>query len=286
MSLDNKSILLFGSTGLLGSDLYNFFSREKLKVLNCDRSIFDFSKPNEKCASDLFIKNGGGVAVICAAISDVEKCYQDPIQSNQVNVVGMIQLLKLLTEFQIFPVFFSSDYVFSGEIGRYKETDTPSPTTVYGRQKLEVEKFIQSSLKDYLIIRTSKIFSYSNHGRNHLSFLVNELKLRRNVNLFFDQIVTPVMTEDVFRVLCLLLENNSKGIYHFASSCELSRVEIGNIVAKKLNLDRNLIIEASLTEQSFSEKRPFLCTLSNEKIRSELNFDFQEMATLDFSRFT
>ena len=61
---------------------------------------------------------------------------------------------------EIIPIFFSSESVFDGKKGYYKENDKTKPQSIYGKSKLEAEKIV-SKLKNYLIIRTS-FFSKKN----------------------------------------------------------------------------------------------------------------------------
>jgi len=78
-------------------------------------------------------------------------------KSKALNVDSIKRILNRLKEWEIKPIFASSEFVFDGKKGNYKETDEVNPILLYGKQKVAIEDYIQSQFKDYLIFRLAKV---------------------------------------------------------------------------------------------------------------------------------
>jgi dTDP-4-dehydrorhamnose reductase len=214
--------------------------------------------------------------VICAAITDVEKCFQNRSLSEQVNVLGTKHLLEAIKKSGAIPVFFSSDYVFHGNLPN-KESDKRNPTTIYGRQKAEVEKYIESNFAEFLLFRTSKLVAKFNHPKNILSQIAHSLSSSQKVSCFEDQRVNPIFIEDIAELLKRAFQKSLNGVYHLGTDKIFTRVELGIQIAKSLNFEANLIQPTRMSDMKFQEIRPTHNLLSCEKIKSALNFCATEL---------
>ena len=56
-------------------------------------------------------------------------------------------------------IHISSDYVFDGKDGNYKENDMKKPINYYGKTKLEADNLLMGSNSNYLIIRPNVLYS-------------------------------------------------------------------------------------------------------------------------------
>jgi dTDP-4-dehydrorhamnose reductase len=276
MHSSKKKILLIGHTGFLGSHLAHLLN-DKFEVTTLKKEILDLSKNLSDAFKGSIESNQYDYAIICAAISDVEKCFQDQALSRQVNVVGMQDLLLTLTNFGVVPVFFSSDYVFSEKLTPYTESDTPNPKTIYGSQKLAIEIFIQQNFDSYLILRTSKLMSKTNHPKNILYPIIKNLKENKISNCFQDQFLNPVFVEDIAKVITNSINEKISGIFHLGTKTLFNRYELGLFLAKNLNYDVQLIKPTSMKDITFSEIRPNNNMLNCSLIEKTLRFDFCEI---------
>lgn len=105
-----------------------------LSVHSASRPLLDLKKTISRKFAEFIKTEKFHYVIICAAITDVEKCYQEQAMSNLVNVVGMRALLDLVKENGAIPIFFSSDYVFSGKTYPYRESDSCNPQTIFGHE--------------------------------------------------------------------------------------------------------------------------------------------------------
>ncbi len=151
----NKKILLLGGSGNLGKAIIKskFFkslyypSKKKLNLL-------DKSKIKKT-----LIKHKIDLVINCAAMARVLDCEKNPKKAFKINVDGTENLIFQIKEAEkylkrkIKLVHLSSDAVYPGKKGNYKETDQLLPYNTYGWSKLFSE-IIVKTLKNYIIIRT------------------------------------------------------------------------------------------------------------------------------------
>ena len=117
-------------------------------------------------------------------------------------------------------IHISTDYVFDGTKNTsYKETDETKPLGVYGETKLRGENAIINSGCEYIIIRTSWL--YSSFGHNFLKTMQKLTAEKDSIKVVFDQVGTPTYAHDLANVIYTILEKNSSEIknqtYHFSN---------------------------------------------------------------------
>lgn len=131
-----------------------------------------------------------------------------------------------------------------------------------------------TQFKEFVIFRTSKLMSMDLHPRSILTPIIRALLDKNPINLFCDQIISPVFVEDI-ATICLPKNLRSlNGIYHLGLPKSYSRLEIGKIVAKILGAETNVLKSVSMDSISWNEPRGKSNTVCSDKIRKELNFDF------------
>ncbi len=217
---------------------------------------------------------------MCAAVTDVDKCFRAPAFSEAINVVNTIEVFKLAKKHRVIPIFFSSDYVFAPRRVPYLETDERNPSTQYGRQKLAVEKYLEENFENYLIFRTSKLMSEFSHKKNIISQIVEPLKRSQGVHCFDDQWITPVSVEDASRAVGICCKENLTGVFHLGTKQILSRFEIGKIIATKFDFDPSLVQVSKIANSNPSEPRPNYHLLNSQKIKSTIGIQFTEFETV------
>ncbi len=153
----------------------------------------------------------------CAAYTAVDMAEKEPEAAAKLNVTGPGILASLAVEYGFRLIHISTDYVFDGNSRTpYKETDRPSPLTVYGATKLEGERVIALSGADAVVVRTSWL--YSEFGRNFVKSMLRLAGEGKEINVVDDQKGSPTYATDLARALIGLLGKNGKGfsIYNFA----------------------------------------------------------------------
>jgi dTDP-4-dehydrorhamnose reductase len=115
-------------------------------------------------------------------------------------------------------VHVSSDVVFDGTRGRYREEDAPAPVNSYGRSKAEAEERVAAAHPDAAIARTSLIYGGGQPGPQ-------ERLARENTRFFVDEIRSPVQVGDLAGALLDLAERDHAGPIHLGGSDDVSRFD-------------------------------------------------------------
>lgn len=262
-------VTIIGASGLIGWDLYKTFSAQDVDLAG---TYHTHPKPGMikggyQDISDELIK-GADYVVLCGAITDISKCAADKELSEYVNVVTTKEVLIKCKTHNACPVFLSSDYVFDGAEGNYTEEHPKSPTTVYGRQKAEVEDFIAANFSDFYIFRLSKTYSVNLDERSLFSEIYSSLANNRKVFAAVDQYFNFTNVEYVSQVILSFLAsaNRKFGLYNLAKDRIVSRHSLICATAKLFGFDETLIQPIHLNDLPFSEVRPLNTALNCEKL--------------------
>jgi dTDP-4-dehydrorhamnose reductase len=213
-----------------------------------------------------------------AAISNIKFCEQHPQDSERINLSAAVKLASICADLNI-PFFFcSSDLVFDGKKGHYREDDPVNPLMRYGAQKAAAEQQILESHPDALICRLPLLFGPSKNGNQ--SFLQHFVQLCRDgqaYTLFQDEIRTPVDAESIASGM-LIAYPQTKGILHLGGREALNRYELGLKIARAFKLDKNALQAGWQKDQTFAIPRPANVSLNSEKAFS-LGYNPQSIDT-------
>ena len=180
------------------------------------------------------------VVVHAAAMASHEACEADPDRAFQVNAMASEALARATQDIGSRFVLISTDAVFDGSQGMYRESDATSPTSVYGRTKVEAEKRV-TAVTDPLIIRTN-FFGWSPTGRRSiLEFFVNALSAGEPVRGFTDFTTSSAYVLTLADALWTLSTRETTGIVHLTSPDVMTKYAFGVAVAKEFGLDPDLI---------------------------------------------
>jgi dTDP-4-dehydrorhamnose reductase len=243
-------ILITGANGLLGTRLAETFLSSGFEVF----SGYILNPPtvgkpipmditDDASVRGAFKKSCPDAVFHCAAMTDVDKCEEDPEAAIKVNAEGTRTVSRQAALYNSYIAYISTDYVFDGAKGNYRESDQTNPVNVYGRSKLLGEEAVRSSGADFLIARSSVIYgAQPAMGKvNFALWLVESLRSRKAVTLLTDQYVSPTFNTSLAAMLLESLERGLTGTYHMAGATRVSRYEFGITLARIFALDRSLI---------------------------------------------
>ena len=207
-------------------------------------------------------------AVIHAgAISTVAECFRDPVRARQVNTRATTLLAQLAAEAGVRLVYPSTDLVFDGERGGYREEDPPAPLSVYGRTKADAEGAVLACPRG-AVIRLSLLFGPSLSGRpSFFDHQVDALRERRPVTLFADEWRTPLDLLTAAQALLALAESDCEGLLHLGGPERLSRLEMGRRLAAFLGGGASAIVPARRADAPAPESRPRDTSLDSSRWR-------------------
>jgi dTDP-4-dehydrorhamnose reductase len=158
------------------------------------RDEADFSKPES--LREIVRKIKPNIIVNAAAYTTVDKAEAEECLAATINSIAPGILAEEALSANALLIHYSTDYVFDGtKQGPYLETDATNPINVYGRTKLAGEKAIQVSGCDYLIFRTSWV--YSSRGHNFLLSILKLVKERQELSIVADQTGAPTWARTI-----------------------------------------------------------------------------------------
>lgn len=256
-------IFVTGSTGLLGHQIVKLALDAGHEVLasyigqpptngepvELDLLNLQFIKPTiTKLKPDAIIHT--------AAYTDVDCCETNRDVARKLNAEATKQVAIAADEIGAHLTYISTDYVFDGEKGRYKEDDEPNPISHYGLTKLEGERHVRASSKEWCIARTSAIYGRGGEKKNFAIWLLDNLSAGRQVKVLIDQHVSPTLNTNLAEMVLEILEKRLTGVLHTAGASRISRYDFAVEFAKIFDLDPNLIKRVKMDEMTWPAKRP------------------------------
>lgn len=198
------TVLLTGASGQVGWEL----ARSLLPlgaVVMPGRDRCDLAQPETLAV--LVDEVRPQVIVNAAAYTAVDQAEKEPDLAMKVNAGAPEALAAAARRHGALLVHYSTDYVFDGsKTAPYLEDDAPNPLNAYGRGKLVGEEAIRAAGCDYLIFRTSWV--YSLRGKNFLRTILrlsSELETLQVVN---DQFGAPTWARLIAETTALVLHRD------------------------------------------------------------------------------
>ncbi len=271
-------LLITGASGLYGSKLAQLALARGIEVYSSDiqsLSVFgefvklDISGKTQVDESFKAIKPD--VVVHAATLTDVDKCETNKELAWKINVEGTKNIVEAAHDAGSFLIYISTDYVFSGEKGLYKETDKPDPINYYGVTKLKAEEIVQTQA-EYFIARPSVIYgSTPAAGKvNFALWLIETLRKGERVKIVTDQWNTPTLNTNLAEMTLEVVERQLTGIYHLCGATRVSRLEFATSIANAFGLDPSLIDPVLSSQFTWPAKRPMDSSLDTSKAQKAL----------------
>jgi dTDP-4-dehydrorhamnose reductase len=191
-----------------------------------------------------------------AALASLAECWQQPARAQQINAQASALLAELASQARARLVLVSTDLVFDGERGGYREQDPPLPLSVYGRTKAAAERAVLA-FPETAVARLSLLFGPSVVGRPYFfDQQVTSLRQRRPMRLFMDEWRTPLSLAAAARALVSLARSPFVGLLHLGGPERMSRLEMGQRLARYLGVDASTILASSRDSITAAEPRP------------------------------
>lgn len=264
-NLQNKTSLDFLATSLHANKIEtpSLFSLRLMDIRNEKEiaSVFSFYKPD--------------VVIHTAAMTDVGPCETQQDKCWEINVKATGNVVRACNCHHSKLIYISTDFVFDGEGGPYKEDDLPNPVSFYGKSKLEAEKVVMQNMDDWAIVRTILVYGISsNMARSNIILWVKKnLEAGQAIRVVSDQFRMPTLAEDLAEGIVQIAIRGAKGIYHLSGKDYLSIYEIAMKTADFFNLDKSLISPVSSAELNEIGKRPPRTGFILDKARREFGFE-------------
>jgi dTDP-4-dehydrorhamnose reductase len=227
-------LLVFGSTGQVACELHRLVPEATF----LSRADADLSDP-PSCAAAIEA-SGANVVINAAAYTAVDRAESDEEAAELVNGDAPAEMARAAARMDIPFLHISTDYVFDGTGTRpWKPDDPTAPLGAYGRSKFAGEQGILSAGGQFVILRTSWVFSA--FGSNFVKTIRRLGQTRDSLNVVADQIGGPTAARDIAATLVemahqLQAGKGAPGIYHYAGAPDVSWADFAREIYRQAGL--------------------------------------------------
>jgi len=261
-------VLVTGGSGLLGSKIAEIAKDRGYDVISGyvdhrpqigEGLKLDLTDPDD--VRRKILDSDADLVFHAAALTNVDKCEVEQDLATKINVRGTELVRDAARDLGAFLVYASTDYVFDGNRGRYREDDSTNPINHYGQTKLLGEGGCDC------VARTCVIYgSRPASGKvNFALWLIEKLSGGEEVRIVTDQYITPTLNTNLAKMMLEAGERRLSGIWHMAGATRISRYDFAHEIARDFGLDPGLIIPANMSEMKWKARRPADSSLDTSK---------------------
>jgi len=226
---------------------------------------------NYELVSSVLTEIKPDVVIHLGAMTGVDICEKEKTSASEINTKATEIIAKECLKLNSFLVYVSTDYVFDGNFGMYKEGDVANPLGFYGKSKLEGEKAVQNFSTNWCIARTSTPFGLHPTKKSFPMWVIENLQKQKQIDVLIDQFTSPTYIPNLSRMLIEISERRITGIIHAAGASKISRYQMASMVSDKLNLDDTLLKQISMNKMKWVAQRPKDSSLDVSRASSILN---------------
>ncbi len=268
--------MVTGSNGLLGQKLvYALKQIPAVDLLATSRgankvndilgySYLELDITNQAQVHKAIIDFAPHALIHTAAMTNVDKCETAKTECELANVDATRYIIAALEQCSLEQnekphlVHLSTDFIFDGLAGPYREEDKPNPISHYGESKLKAEQLVSASALHWSIIRTIIIYGViDDRSRSNIVLWVkNSLEQSKPINVINDQFRAPTLAEDLADACIQSILRKAYGVFHVSGPDTYCISEMVQMIADRFALDRALITEVSSAALNQPAARP------------------------------
>lgn len=280
-------ILVTGSNGLLGQKIVKQLNQKSIIFLatskgknrnsNCkDQNYYTLDITDQLAVEDIISKFKPTHIINTAAITNVDYCEDHQDLCKKVNVNAVNILFDICKKNQIHFIHLSTDFVFDGTSGPYKETDQPNPLSVYAKSKYESEQIlINSDYQNWAILRTIIVYGEGENlsRSNIVLWAKSALEQNQPLTIVDDQYRAPTWADDLAWACIQVAKKSVKGIYHISGPKTMSIYELVLEIADFYQFDKSLVQPIKSNALNQKAPRPPKTGFILNKAQKELGYN-------------
>ena len=279
-----KTFLILGANGQLGTELQAAFQGAG-RIMAHSRASCDLSVPDSIYSA---IRDARPDVILnAAAYTAVDRAESEPDLAMRINGDAPGILGDEAKKIGAILIHYSTDYVFDGSKQRpWLEDDPVNPLNVYGRTKLAGERNVQQAGGNFLIFRTSWVFSP--HGHNFFRTMLRLGQERERLKVVNDQRGAPTSASAIAkatrRAVDDLLRTNSPGLsgtYHMTCSGETTWSGFAKAIFVKASAVKPwaVVDDVPTSEYRTPAQRPKYSVMSNRKLKKIFGVELPDWET-------
>jgi dTDP-4-dehydrorhamnose reductase len=214
------------------------------------------------------------IIIHASAMTQVDDCELNKEVCYSVNVDGTALLIAAAEQIKSRFCYLSTDFVFDGVSGPYKEEDQATPINYYGKTKKIAEDILTASSLSWSIARTVLLYGKADHitRSNFIYWVKDNLEAGINIRVVNDQLRTPTYIPDFVDGIIKIAESGAEGVYHISGEEVMTPYDMAIAVAEYLQLDKTLINPVDAATFTQPGKRPLKTGFSIEKAKRDLGY--------------
>lgn len=280
-----QKILVTGSNGLLGQKLTDLLLQDSQYQLiatglgdnrhpNKDINYVQLDITDEKNVQEVLNAQKPNFVINTAAMTNVDACETDKTLCDKLNIDAVLYLSKASSAINAKLIHISTDFIFDGKSGPYKEDALPNPLSYYGLSKLKGEEMVKKYANSFAILRTVLVYGVVNDmSRSNIVLWAKQaLSEGKSINVVDDQFRTPTLAEDLAMGCKLACDKNAQGIFNISGKDFMSIYELVERVAKFYGLSMETVTKSDSKNLNQPAARPPITGFILDKAISELGY--------------
>ncbi|MCC7503283.1 MAG: SDR family oxidoreductase [Flavobacteriales bacterium] len=280
-------ILVTGSNGLLGQKLVSALREDpEVELIATSRGAdrtpvplgdryrsLDITLAAEVDA--VFAAVMPDVVIHTAAMTNVDACELDPGACRLQNVVATEHLVRAAKRLNAHFIHLSTDFIFDGRNGPYREEDAPAPLSIYGHSKLDSEHMVMNAgLERWAIARTIIVYGIAEglSRSNVVLWAKGALEKGQPIKVVDDQWRMPTLAEDLADGCIRIAKRGSTGIFNLSGPDGMSILELVARVGAFFHLDTSVVTPVKSDSLGQPARRPPRTGFVLDKARRELGY--------------
>ena len=280
-------ILITGSNGLLGQKLVSALRDDaEVELIATSRGPDRTPAPlgtryralditSKDAVDQVFDATRPQAVIHGAAMTNVDACESDPDACRMQNITATQHLVDAAKRHGSHFIFLSTDFIFDGQNGPYREEDSPAPLSIYGESKLEGEHIVMNAgLSRWAIARTIIVFGVApglSRG-NVVLWAKSALEKGQPIKVVDDQWRMPTLAEDLADGCIRIAKRKASGIYNLSGPDGMSILELVRRVGAFFNLDASVVTPVKSDTLGQPARRPPRTGFVLDKARRELGY--------------
>ena len=263
-------VLVVGASGTLGAAITAALERQGRRVFRASRRGdaetvgLDLAKNAEAWP----LPAGIVVAHLCAAVTSIADCRDQPDAARAVNVEGIFTLARRLVAAGSRIVFPSTNMVFAGDQPFARHDAPRSPQTAYGRMKAEAERRLLDLGEGVRVVRLSKVLA------RRVPLFENwrtALAAGAPIHPIADMVIAPVSLARAADALIRAGDDGAGRIIHLSATGDVSYAEVARRLAVIMHVDAELVQPRTVAEAGLVvEHTPRHTTLDMSRVEAAI----------------
>jgi len=281
-----KKVLITGANGLLGQKLiyqligypdfevYATSKGENRTLLKKRYEYIPLDITDQLEVDETIDEISPDIVINTAAMTNVDACEDNKDSCWDLNVNATKYLVEACERVGAHFIHLSTDFIFDGEDGPYKEDDIPNPLSYYGESKVASEEVVRQANCSWAIVRTVLVYGVvDNMSRSNIVLWAKgALESNKELTVVDDQFRSPTLAEDLAHGCILIAQKEATGVFNISGDEYMCIIDLVKRVAKYFDLDESKVKPVSSSTLNQSAKRPPRTGFVLDKAKKELGY--------------